>query len=260
MGGGTEMHRATGITGSKGGAGVAQRIVSLMPPHALYIEAFAGLAAVGRLKRPSGCDVFVERDVHRASSLLTMLPASAHLVIGDVMQVIAPERVPADAVVYCDPPYLMSVRRSSRQYYRHELVDETQHERFLAWACRLPCRVLISGYASALYDSKLSGWRVVQFSAQTRGGTATETVWCNFPEPAELHDTRYVGDGFRERERIRRKVTRWVHRLEKLPLAERAVILAAFDDAGLPRRATPSPAASSKMAMLDPGRRHHRQK
>jgi hypothetical protein len=36
------------IVGSKGGAGVAQPIISLMPPHELYIEAFAGLAAVDR--------------------------------------------------------------------------------------------------------------------------------------------------------------------------------------------------------------------
>ena len=89
----------TAIVGSKGGAGVAQRIVSLMPPHELYVEAFAGLAAVSRLKRPSRCDVFVERDRDHASSLMTMLPASAHLVIGDVMRVIVPERIPRDAVV-----------------------------------------------------------------------------------------------------------------------------------------------------------------
>jgi hypothetical protein len=77
----------------------------------------------------------------------------------------------------------------------------------------------------------------IEAFAQTRGGTsAIETVWCNFPEPAELHDTRFVGDGFRDRERIRRKISRWVRRLERLPLAERAVILAAFDDAGLPRQ------------------------
>ena len=107
---------------------------------------------------------------------------------------IVPERVPADAVVYCDPPYLLSERRSVRQYYRHELVSEADHMRFLGWARRLPCRVLISGYASELYASRIPGWRVEQFSAQTRGGgTAIETVWCNFPEPTELHDTRFVG-------------------------------------------------------------------
>lgn len=98
---------------------------------------------------------------------------------------LVPERVPADAVVYCDPPYLGSARRSLRQYYQHELLSEGEHEQFLAWARRLPCRVLISGYASELYDSRLPGWRVEEFSAQTRGGTAIEKVWCNFPEPIE---------------------------------------------------------------------------
>jgi DNA adenine methylase len=224
------------ITGSKGSAGVAQRIVSLMPPHELYIEAFAGLAAVGRLKRPARCDVFVERDIDRASSLKAMLPATAHVVIGDVMQAIAPEHVPPGALVYCDPPYLMSTRRGLRQYYRHDLLTEAEHERFLEWARRLPCRVLISGYESALYASRLHSWRIVQFRAQTQGGTAIETVWCNFPEPAELHDVRFVGDGYRQRERIRRKVSRWVRPLERLPLAERAAILAAFNDAGLSNR------------------------
>jgi DNA adenine methylase len=227
---------AASVTGSKGGAGVAQRIVSLMPPHELYIEAFAGLAAVGRLKRPARCDVFIERDADRASSLKAMLPATAQVVIGDVMQVVMPEHVPPATVVYCDPPYLKSTRRSRRQYYRHDLLTEAEHERFLEWVCRLACRVLISGYESALYASRLLGWRVVQFRAQTQGGTAIETVWCNFPEPAELHDVRFVGDGYRQRERIRRKVSRWVRRLERLPLAERAAILAAFNDAGLVNR------------------------
>ena len=83
----------------------------------------------------------------------------------------------------------MSARRSSRQYYRYELLSDAEHSRLVEWAARLPCRVLISGYASELYTSRLAGWRVVQFSAQTRSGTAIETVWCNFPEPAELHDT-----------------------------------------------------------------------
>jgi DNA adenine methylase len=106
---------AVTITGSKGSAGVAQRIVSLMPPHELYIEAFAGLAAVGRLKRRARCDVFVERDIDRAATLRAMLPATAHVVIADVMQAVAPERVPPGALVYCDPPYLISTRRSLRR-------------------------------------------------------------------------------------------------------------------------------------------------
>ena len=40
----------------------------------------------------------------------------------------------------------------------------------------------------------------------TRGGRlATEWVWMNYPEPIALHDYRYLGEDFREREPIKRK-------------------------------------------------------
>ena len=92
--------------------------------------------AVGRLKRPSGCDVFVERDIDRASSLMTMLPASAQVIIGDVMQLIAPERVPADAVVYCDPPYLISAPQLAAALPLRAHQRSGTHALFLEWARR----------------------------------------------------------------------------------------------------------------------------
>lgn len=39
--------------GGKGGSGVYQRIISLMPPHRLYIEPFLGGGAILRMKRPA---------------------------------------------------------------------------------------------------------------------------------------------------------------------------------------------------------------
>jgi len=229
---------ATNFVGSKGAAGVAQRIVSLMPPHDIYIEAFAGLAVVGRLKKPADLQLFVEKDPSTVERLRLFLPRDAHLVNADVMQSIKPESVPPSAVVYCDPPYLGMTRRGrQRKYYQCELTEEVDHLRFLEWVRRLPCRVLVSGYYSDLYERTLAGWRSVSFGAGTRRGRAVEFVWLNFPEPAYLHDSRFVGDGFRERERIQRKIRRWTTRLSSLPPAERAAVLAAFDDAGLPRRA-----------------------
>ena len=32
----------------------------------------------------------------------------------------------------------------------------------------------------------------------------TEYLWCNYPAPMALHDYRYLGKDFRERERIKR--------------------------------------------------------
>lgn len=234
------------IVGSKGGAGVAERIVSELPAHRLYLEPFAGLAAVGRLKRPSTLDVFIEKDERTVRTLARLLrpvriiegaldPLAAVvegrspvLVRGDCLT-LDPAKVPAEAVVYCDPPYLGSTRRRDQRYYRHELRGELEHEAFLAWALALPARVLVSGYNSALYSARLGAWRRIDFGAGTRGGRAVESLWCNFAPPLELHDTRFVGAGFRERERIRRKVKRWVRKFQALPLPERAAIREALE-------------------------------
>jgi hypothetical protein len=65
----------------------------------------------------------------------------------------------------------------------------------------------------------------------THGGPRTEWLWSNFPEPIALHDYRYLGTGFRQRERIKRKKQRWTARLHRLPMLERQALLAAIDDA-----------------------------
>jgi DNA adenine methylase len=97
--------------------------------------------------------------------------------------------------------------------------------------------VLISGYWSTLYANALKEWRSVSFQAMTRGGhPATEWLWYNYPEPIALHDYRYLGVDFRERERIRRKKQRWVRRLHAMPILERRALLAAIGEAwpGIP--------------------------
>jgi hypothetical protein len=87
-----------------------------------------------------------------------MLPASAHLVIGDVMQVIVPERVPADAVVYCDPPYLMSERRSLVKWSRSVYPRPPP-----ANASALAFRVGLVGASGGLlrYDPPVSRWQLL---------------------------------------------------------------------------------------------------
>src|SRR5206468_11927833 len=96
----------------------------------------------------------------------------------------------------------------------------------------LPCVGMLSGYWSQLYAGRRRNWHSLTFRAMTRGGRpATEWLWCNFPEPIALHDYRHLGDGFRERERIKRKRQRWTARLHSLPMLERQALLAAIDDA-----------------------------
>jgi hypothetical protein len=51
----------------------------------------------------------------------------------------------------------------------------------------------------------------------------------NYPTPVALHDYRYLGDNFRERERIKRKANRWVAKLQNMPVLERQALLSAID-------------------------------
>jgi DNA adenine methylase len=220
------------FVGSKSAMGASERIISEMPRHELYIEAFAGTGAVGRLKKPSASELFVERDPRTAASLRAALGARAQVICGDCTRVVDPARVPREAVLYADPPYLLSVRASKKRYYRYEMLSDNDHARFLEWARALPCRVLISGYWSELYAARLEGWRLVQFGVSTRGGRAVESLWCNFPAMPDRHDTRFMGEGFRERERIRRKAKRWGRRLQAMAPGERAAVLAMLGESG----------------------------
>ena len=144
----------------------------------------------------------------------------------EFLENLSPDLARGTSLVYCDPPYLRSTRSGGR-LYEHEMTD-VDHQRLLRWAIATPCRVMISGYWSKLYGSTLRKWRCSRFWAQTRGGMAEECIWANFPEPEELHDYRYLGNGFRERERINRKKRRWIAKLEKMPLLEKRCLLAAI--------------------------------
>ena len=60
---------------------------------------------------------------------------------------------------------------------------------------------------------------------------ATEWIWMNYPPPVELHDYRYLGDTFRDRERIKRKTKNLVSKLKRMPILERQALLAAISSA-----------------------------
>jgi DNA adenine methylase len=233
--------------GGKSGSGVYQTIINQMPPHQVYIEPFLGSGAVMRHKLPARINVGLDLDIDVISMAADIaaggdvVQPGARLALGcDGRPQFCFERADAvqwlgilrwwtallpDCLVYCDPPYLMSTRSSKRRMYRYEL-EEPGHIALLDVLVQLPCRVMVSGYESALYLERLSAWRVVRYRAITSGGgMRTECLWCNFPEPTELHDYRFLGRGFRERERIRRRLASWVAMLERMPVLERAAVI-----------------------------------
>ena len=130
-----------------------------------------------------------------------------------------------DEFVYSDPPYL-HITRTGNHRYRHEYT-EADHVRLLDVLKRLPCRVMVSGYYSELYMDVLRGWRVSTYEAMTRGAVwRTEYLWMNYSEPTALHDYRFLGNDYRERENIKRKQKRWRVRWQAMDRLERQAILA----------------------------------
>jgi site-specific DNA-adenine methylase len=216
----------SGYTGSKGAAGVAELIIGQMPPHRLYVEAFFGSGLVYWRKKRAEFSILIDRK----ASVLTRAEGqgSVRTICGDAIELL-PELAPQfrpDTVVYCDPPYLLSTRQN-RFYYDFELTDQ-MHSALLDVLNSLRCHVLLSGYPSDLYAAELKTWRCITYRTRCHLKTVTECLWCNFPEPAELHDWRYAGRNHRQRTSLKRLARRWLAKLEAMPERKRGYVLQAI--------------------------------
>lgn len=89
----------------------------------------------------------------------------------------------ADVLLYLDPPYLGSTRTGSGSGYRMEMTAKTQHADLLCAILDLPCAVVLSGYASEMYDGVLEAWDRIEIPASTGQGSVwserTEVLWSN---------------------------------------------------------------------------------
>jgi DNA adenine methylase len=220
--------------GSKGGAGVFQRIIGQMPPHSLYIEPFFGSGQIYWKKKPAPASIVMDL---RSDLLLAAgsQPGTVTVCANAIKSLEALRTaLPLDALIYCDPPYLLSTRKN-RQYYQArfpgdvdaEMTDEQHHE-LLCLLLTLPCFIMLSGYDSELYRSYLQNWRCETYRTRTHQKIVTESLWCNFPEPAYLHDWRFAGKNYRQRTGLKRLASRYLKRLEAMPDRKRGFVLDAI--------------------------------
>ncbi len=85
----------------------------------------------------------------------------------------------SDVLMYIDPPYLRSTRKSNR-LYAHEL-DDGQHRELLKLVCESRAKIVLSGYESELYERELRGWYQDCIMSQTTSAElAREVIWMNF--------------------------------------------------------------------------------
>jgi DNA adenine methylase len=233
--------------GGKGGC--FRHLINQIPPHdTLYIP-FAGHCAIARNMKPPQTIFLNDLDTavifwwRRTLEMMTPNSASEYSAcqfkITSRCGIECLEELARDArreaagvgmsrsFIYLDPPYHPSTL-TSKSRYKHVLNND-DHLRLLAICKELPCRIMISGYSSKLYATELKEWRHFDFPSATHGGQRTEHVWCNYPEPTELQDYRWLGRDRRERFKLLRREQNIIKKLARLSELERNALLAAVD-------------------------------
>lgn len=122
---------------------------------------------------------YLEGYVHRFAAVAERLHAVS-LECRPAAEVIAAYGECPEVCLYVDPPYLGSVRTGTN--YVHEMRSDAEHEQLLEALLRARSAVVLSGYASELYDTALKDWnRVVipAFTGNSNSGARTEVVWSN---------------------------------------------------------------------------------
>ena len=208
--------------GSKATSGLCQPIIALMPPHDTYIESHLGGGAIMKRKPAALRNIGIDKDAKALADFqceyrIEKFNGCAHQFLSDY-------DYRGRELIYSDPPYLHHTRSSSRRYrFDYEVND---HIELLELLKTVPCNVILSGYPSALYEERLSGWRSLELQVMNQAGVRTEKLWFNFV-PDRVHWPRYAGKNFTDRQRIKRKAANWGRQYQAMPPAERLAVLSA---------------------------------
>jgi len=253
--------------GGKSGSGIHQRLINLIPAHRQLIVPFAGRCGVTRKIKPAEHTVLIDRcekvlqwwddwqrtpagravELHHCDGIewlrfrfgLTEYSAAGssdgRSSVTGRLEAATPKLAAGDgeSFVFCDPPYVLSARKK-HNIYDHEMSDD-DHGRLVGIALRLPVPLMLCGYESPVYAA-LQDWSIVRHKVMGRRGLNAEAIWMNYLAPSRLHDTRYLGNNRRERERIRRRQRTVRNSLAAMGEQERAAMLdaiaAEYSDAG----------------------------
>ncbi|MCF6204063.1 MAG: DNA adenine methylase [Methylococcaceae bacterium] len=212
--------------GSKNQAGTYQRIISLMPPHSLYIESHLGTGVV--MKKKPACKYSFGVDPNEEILSAFKCDKGEVLVNSSFIDFISQLNLDDydDVLIYSDPPYLLETRKSTARYkYEYSEQDHIDLLRTLKGLSSRKVKNIISCYPSKLYDEELHNWNSIKYQTMTHGGPVTEQLYFDF-EPDGLHWIKYAGKNRTDRQRIKRKVASWKGKYEGLPDEERVAILA----------------------------------
>lgn len=253
--------------GSKNVNGVYQFIINHIPPHKNYVEGFLGSGTIMMNKKPApGHNIGIDMDAavidkfncaaadivkddyrqkslgdllgrqHSRSRLSDLMRPGGQSVLFiqgafidkfDDWRRRQSSMAVKDTFIYLDPPYPEHTLTGNHRYKHSMSIPD--HIELLDYVSGLPVLIAISTYDNDLYRKKLKSWNKSSVQSITRGGKVkTEIVYFNYDSSGKLHDTTYVGKDFTDRQRIKRKISRNIAKIEKLPVQERQAFLEAI--------------------------------
>lgn len=158
------------------------------------VRAGMGFGSAGATKGVTGFRIDTARTYGTAQHLWTRYPGQLPAVIERLQGVLIENR-PAievmqqhdtpDTLHFVDPPYVFGTRSQRNVVqgcYRHEMTDE-QHMELLGVLKNLQGMVVLSGYASELYERELADWQAHTTGSRISAGRGTavktEVLWIN---------------------------------------------------------------------------------
>jgi DNA adenine methylase len=222
--------------GGKSGNGTYQGIINHIPPIDTLISLFTGNGGVERRINMRGGHIYlndIDLDVHNRYSELhrTYSHKYKSCLVGNTCGVWLMENIgitlmldlyktvlPRRTLFYCDPPYLFDTRKGQGQLYTHEWQCE-DHVRFLQCVNqkhKAGYLIAVNHPPHLLYENMLQGWNVYDYQSMTSSGKKMwDRLWYNYPPPTELQDYQYLGNNYRQREIISRRIKRQVSNIFK---------------------------------------------
>lgn len=227
--------------GNKSVLGLYQFIINRIPECSTLIEAFAGSAQItkkilskavtdkndcwrlgsGQLVRTvlNDCNSGVCESLRKLFPKPTVI---SNVTAGELFKTVVPGST--DTFIYCDPPYKLDTRGSTKKLYEFEMSD-SDHIQFLTTVLELKCNCMISHYECHLYNTMLSTWTKEKFKVSYHGKVKEECIYYNYPKPSKLLCYDFVGSDCWDRQRVTRKINRLVSKLNALPELEKNAIL-----------------------------------
>ena len=221
--------------GSKAAHGLLQFIINNIPLHDDYYELFAGSAAVFFNKRPANNHLIMEKDYNQYMALYKKMTTGPHPVKDCAIKYLK-SRLQAKKLnedrgftrndfIYLDPPYPMAARSNGKAYYNHEMTDD-DHVQLLSTIVDLDANIMISTRQNDLYNKHLKSWNKKEFLVASRTGAVNEIIYMNYDiTKLPLHQYDFVGDGCTDRQRVKRKVSRFADKLDSLEPKERDLFI-----------------------------------